>query len=295
MKTGKNTYLKSNLNTIIIFNKDICHDPAKATEKEWLETNGIGGYASSTIIGANTRRYHGLLMAATKPPLGRTLLFSKLEEFLCIEGKDFPLSTNLYPHAIYPEGYKNLVQFSLTPFPTFAYSINGISVKKTVFMVHGENTTVILYHVDGKGKTGIIPSSLFLKIRVMVTFRDYHWLTRENPAFNTNYKILDNKGICLQPYDTLPPMYLFHDAQSMDTTQFWYKNMEYPKEIERGLEAHEDHFSPFALHFDLNKGTDCFIVASTKEYDKLNVFELLNKETIRRKNTCIAQHEIGRA
>ena len=136
----------------IVFNKDICHDLSKATEKEWLETNGIGGYASSTIIGANTRRYHGLLMAATRPPLGRTLMLSKLEESLCINGEEFPVSTNIYPNAIYPEGHKNLSQFCLNPFPTFEYSVNGIDIKKIVFMVHGENTTVTLYQVNCRGE-----------------------------------------------------------------------------------------------------------------------------------------------
>ncbi|MDN3514169.1 MAG: amylo-alpha-1,6-glucosidase [Candidatus Brocadia sp.] len=264
----------------ILFNEDICHDISKAIEKEWLETNGIGGYASSTIIGANTRRYHGLLMAATRPPLGRTLLLSKLEEYLCIDGKEIPLSANIYPDAIYPEGYKNLSQFSLTPFPTFHYSISGIRVKKIVLMIYGENTTVILYQVDRKGE---LPVALTMKIRVMVTFRDYHWLTHENTSFRTDYKTL-SRGIRLQPYDSLSPMYLFFNAQTMDKTSFWYKNMEYPKEIERGMEAHEDHFSPFALHFDLHKETNCYIVASTKEYDALDVTVLVNKETERRKN-----------
>ncbi|MEP9411295.1 MAG: glycogen debranching enzyme N-terminal domain-containing protein [Candidatus Brocadia sp.] len=264
----------------IVFNEDICHDIPKAIEKEWLETNGIGGYASSTIIGANTRRYHGLLMAATRPPLGRTLLLSKLEEFLYIEGKEFPLSTNVYPHAIYPSGYENLTQFSLKPFLTFNYSINGINIKKIVFMVHGENTTVILYQVD---RSGELPFTLTMKVRVMVAFRDYHWLTHENPSFKTDYKFLAN-GICLQPYDALPPLYLYFNAQSMDKASFWYKNMEYPKEIERGMDAHEDHFSPFALHFDLNKGNDCYVMASTKEYDTLDIPGLVNKEIERRKN-----------
>src|SRR3990167_7743577 len=260
----------------ILFNKDICRDLSNAIEKEWLETNGIGGFASSTIVGVNTRRYHGLLFAATKPPLGRTLLLSKLEEFLCIEGKEIPLSTNTYPNAIYPEGYKNLVKFSLEPFPTFQYSINGISIKKIIFMVHGENTTVILYQVNCRGER---PFALTLKVRVMVAFRDYHWITHENPDFKTDYKILANGGICLQPYEGFTPMYLFHNAQTMDNASFLYKNMEYPKEIERGLESHEDHFSPFALHFDLNKGKDCHIVASTNEINKLDVFEILEKET----------------
>ena len=264
----------------IVFNKDICHDLSKAAEKEWLETNGIGGYASSTIIGANTRRYHGLLMAATRPPIGRTLMLSKLEEFLCIDGKEYPLSTNIYPNTIYPEGYKNLVQFSLNPFPTLEYSVNGINIKKIVFMVHGENTTVILYHIETARR---LVCTEYLKVRVMVAFRDYHWLTHENHEFKADYKNLTNGGVCLQPYEKLPSMYLFHNAQTMDKASFWYKNMEYPKEIERGLEFHEDHFSPFALHFDLNKGMNCYVVASTNEYGKLDVFELLNKESDRRK------------
>jgi len=261
---------------IIAFNKETCHNISQSAEKEWLITNGIGGYASSTIIGANTRRYHGLLMAATKPPLGRTLLLSKLEEFLCINGEEFPLATNIYPNAVYPEGYKNLVQFSLNPFPTFEYAVRGVNVKKTVFMVHGENTTVILYQMNCGGERTF---NLTLKARVLVAFRDYHWLTHENQAFKTDYKILANGGICLQPYEGFTPMYLFHNAEAMDNASFWYKNMEYPKEIERGLESHEDHSSPCAFQFDLNKGTDCYIVASTNKYETVNGFELLQKET----------------
>ena len=245
-----------------------------------METNGIGGYASSTTVGANTRRYHGLLIAATKPPLGRTLLLSKLEEFLCTDGKEIPLSTNIYPNTTYPEGYKNLVQFSLNPFPTFEYSINGINIKKTVFMVYGENTTVIMYQVNCKGGQMFAPT--LLKARVLMAFRDHHWLTHENQAFKTDYKMLANNGVCLQPYDTLPPMYLFHNAQSLDKASFWYKNMEYPKEIERGMEAHEDHFSPLALHFDLSKQRDCYIAATAKAYEEIDVMDLFGKELSRR-------------
>lgn len=268
----------------ISFDKEVCSNISCAIEKEWLITNGIGGYASSSIIGTNTRRYHGLLMAAIKPPLGRTLLLSKLEETLCMDDKEYPLSTNIYHGAVYPDGYRNLVQFSLRPFPTYEYCVNGVHIEKTIFMVHGENTTVILYRTNYRGER-TFGHSLFLKARVMVAFRDYHWLTRENPTFRTDYTILEN-GVRLQPYDSLPPMHVFHNAARMDKTQFWYKNMEYPKEIERGLDAHEDHFCPFALHFDLNKGMDCYVVATTKEYNTLDVFGLLNKETDRRECIC---------
>lgn len=270
----------------MIFTQDVCQNLSVSLEKEWLETNGIGGYASSTISGANTRRYHGLLMAATRPPLGRTLLLSKLEERLCLEGKESHLSANVYPNAIYPEGYRNLVRFSLNPFPTFDYSVNGIPIKKTVFMVHGENTTVILYQIPDRDEW---PFAVTLKVRVMIAFRDYHCVTHENPYLKTGYKILTH-GVCLQPYDALPPLYLFHNACSTDNAAFWYKNMEYPKEIERGLDAHEDHFSPCALHFDLNAGKDFFVVASVKEYDKIDVLGLFNAEAALRKNTGRAQY-----
>ncbi len=270
----------------IVFNTDICHDLSLATEKEWLETNGIGGYASSTIIGANTRRYHGLLMAATRPPLGRTLLLSKLEEFLCMNGEELPLSTNIYPNAVHPEGYKNLVRFSLNPFPTFEYSLNGISIKKMVFMVHGENTTVTLYQARCVGERPHAPT---LKVRVMVAFRDYHWLTHENPGFNADYQHLTNR-ICLKPYEGLPALYLYHNAHATDKASFWYKNMEYPKEIERGLDAHEDHFSPFALCFDLKNESDCYVVASTREFDAIDVSELLKKEITLREKDSQAEH-----
>src|SRR5688500_11042944 len=96
---------------------DICGEFETASSREWLETNGIGGYASSSVSGANTRRYHGLLVAATRPPLGRMVLLSKFEETVIIDGKRFDISTNQYPGTIYPTGYKFLKDFRLDPFP----------------------------------------------------------------------------------------------------------------------------------------------------------------------------------
>ena len=99
--------------------------PEQATGREWLETNGIGGFASGSVSGALTRRYHGLLTAATKPPLGRLTLLSKYEETLWIGSTPYELSTNLYPDSIHPQGYKLLKEFRLDPFPTWIYEIAG--------------------------------------------------------------------------------------------------------------------------------------------------------------------------
>src|SRR6185295_17441822 len=127
---------------MIQINRDICRELSSATRREWLETNGIGGFASSTIAGLNTRRYHGLLTAATKPPVGRVVLLSKLEETLVIDGRRYELSTNQYPGTVHPKGFNYQTGFRLDPFPTFSFQVEDVRLEKSVFMVQGENTTV---------------------------------------------------------------------------------------------------------------------------------------------------------
>src|SRR5205823_7395745 len=110
---------------MIEMDQESCRNLERALSHEWLETNGIGGFASSTITGLNTRRYHGLLVAATKPPVGRMVLLSKMEETLVIDGRRFELSCNRYPGVIHPEGYLYLKQFRQDPFAVFVYEAGG--------------------------------------------------------------------------------------------------------------------------------------------------------------------------
>src|SRR5215470_1819242 len=130
---------------MIKLNQESCQNLDTALSREWLETNGIGGFSSSTVIGLNTRRYHGLLTAATKPPVGRVVLLSKLEETFVIDGRRYELSANQYPGVIHPRGFEYQTSFRLDPFPTFTYEIEGLQIEKSVFMVQGENTTVVQY------------------------------------------------------------------------------------------------------------------------------------------------------
>src|ERR1043166_5588253 len=123
---------------MIQFDQESCRDLNIALTREWLETNGIGGVFSSPIFGLNTRRYHGLLTAATKPPVGRIVLLSKLEETLVIDGRRYELSSNQYAGVIHPQGFNYETGFRLDPFPGFTYEIEGVCLKKSVFMVHGE-------------------------------------------------------------------------------------------------------------------------------------------------------------
>ena len=110
---------------MIQFDESICRNLDLACRREWLETNGIGGFASSTIVGLNTRRYHGLLVAATKPPVGRMVLLSKVEETLVMNGRRFDLSCNRYPGVVHPQGHAFLKQFRQDPFPLFVYEVEG--------------------------------------------------------------------------------------------------------------------------------------------------------------------------
>src|SRR3954454_23101836 len=101
-----------------------------ARDREWLETNGLGGFASSTLAGLNTRRYHGLLIAALAPPAGRTVLLSRLEETLVVDGQRFDLSTNQYPGAVHPAGYQYLARFRRAPYPIATYRVDALEIDK---------------------------------------------------------------------------------------------------------------------------------------------------------------------
>ena len=247
---------------MIHFSSEVCGNLDSAIECEWLETNGLGGFASSTIIGLNTRRYHGLLVAATKPPLGRIVMLSKLEETLFIDGRGFDLSANRYPGVVHPQGFRYLKQFRLDPFPIFTYEVEGIEIEKSVFMVQGENTTVIQYALRKNDHAGS-PKDLRLEIRPLIAFRDSHSTTHENAAINASVE--EHPGIAsVTPYQGLPSLHLAHNAITLQPMGNWYRNFEYDAERERGLDFTEDLFNPMVLAFDLTIDRNATIIASTE-------------------------------
>src|SRR3974390_291864 len=136
---------------MITFTKDILHNLEAVTSREWLETNGIGGFACSTVSGLNTRRYHALLTAAMRPPAGRVVLLSKLDETAVIDGLRYDLSSNQYSGAVHPAGYLSMEEFRLDPYPIFTFAVGGVRIEKLLFMVHGQKTTGITYRLRGPG------------------------------------------------------------------------------------------------------------------------------------------------
>ena len=245
-----------------------------ARKLEWLETNGLGGFASSTVIGMNTRRYHGLLTAATKPPVGRALLLAKLEETLVIGDERFDLGTNQYPGVIHPAGYRYLSEFRLDPFPVFHYHAGGVEIEKRVFLVQGENTVVVEYEQ-------LAGPACEMEVRPLVAFRDYHATTHRNDALNAT--VQQDKGmLSLQPYPDLPRLYFANDAVRVETTGEWFKNFEYEMERQRGLDFQEDLFQPFLLRYAMKPGGRAAVIASTVPHAAADAMQLKNAELQRR-------------
>ena len=274
---------------MIQFKEDVCANLDAALGREWLETNGLGGFASSTILGLNTRRYHGLLVAALKPPVERFVLLSKLEDILIIDGQAFELSANRYPGVVHPQGFRYLKQFRLDPFPVFTYEIEGIEIEKSVFMLHGENTTVVQYHLK-KNNHPERPNRVSLEIRPLIAFRDYHSTTHENGAINGSVE--QQPGMVkVTPYDGLPSLYLSHTpAEVAKPGGGWYRNFEYGAEQERGLDFHEDLFNPLILRFDLKLQRQAAVIASTDPHEAESATEYRRTEITRRRKVVISTH-----
>lgn len=263
---------------MIAFNRDVCGHLDQALSREWLETNGLGGFASSSIAGANTRRYHGLLMAATNPPVGRVLLLSKLEETLLIAERRVDLATNEYAGAVHPRGLDFLVGFRLDPFPVFTFECEGVLLEKAVFMPHGQNTTVIAYRL----LRAPAKANVELELRPLIAFRDYHSTTHENGALNP--ALQQEPGlVSVAPYPGLPRLYLAHNAAEVGMPGSWYRNFFYRLEQERGLDAVEDLFNPMMLRFVLSQASDAIVIASTERQDANHAAAYREAELRRRK------------
>ncbi|MHC1572590.1 MAG: amylo-alpha-1,6-glucosidase [Methanosarcinales archaeon] len=226
--------------------------------REWLVPNGIGGYASSTIIAANSRKYHGLLVSAMDPPLGRRVLLAGIDETLRFGCESLELSVHKYPDTVYPQGFLHLSSFRMENFPTFIYETSGLRVEKTVFMEHGANAVFIEYSV-------VNPESIECEIllRPMVTNRDFHTTRRRE---DYNFETLTSEARC-EVFDRENIVLgLASDKAVFLKDESWYYNVEYDHDRVRGLDYQEDIYSPGYFTLSLRSGASFSIAASTPAY-----------------------------
>lgn len=260
---------------MIAFDRDTCADFETALSKEWLETNGVGGFASSTLVGCNTRRYHSLLTAALHPPSGRMALVNGLEEWALVGDARYDLSCQQYPGVVHPRGHENLIGFRLDPWPLWTYRIGPLVLEKSLTMIHGENTVILTYKIRKE-----VPGAELL-IRPLLTGRDFHSLHKENASLNAQATV--QGGVCaVTPYAGVPTVYFHHNAKEYQPGFNWHRQIEYVRETERGLESQEDFWSPGQLRYALVPSQDVMLVVTTEGAGYFDASYLLNAERQRR-------------
>lgn len=256
--------------------KDKTHlrDYAAAIQNEWLETNGLGGWSSSSIIGCNTRRYHGLLVAATVPPAERTVLLSKLDETVIINSERFELGVNDYGEVIHPDGNQFLKNFNKELFPHWIYEVNGLQIKKTIAMIHEENTVVIIYDVVKAKKV------FKLELLPLMAGRFYHSLQHAGPQMHWDVEF--KNGQFHNKPDAELDVYISIPGSTYQHTPRWFNNFKYAVEEYRGQDFTEDLFNHGIFSVQLKKGDSLGIIVSTEDAKERDAHDLLAKESLRR-------------
>ena len=245
------------LPTEVDFGRDICCDLGAAESREWLVTNGIGGYAFGTIAGHRTRCYHGLLVAALQPPLGRTLLVAKLDETARYGAEEFSLFTNRWADGtISPEGYRNIERFHLEgTTPVWTFALADALLEKRIFMQSGSNTTYVLYRLIRAS------APVELSIKVLADYADEHCVTvdKTTPMEVTPVE----RGLQVIASDGATPFYVLSDSAKASPGKDWYRNFDLAAERARGLPDRTDHFFAGEFRATVAPGRSLTVVAST--------------------------------
>lgn len=256
---------------------DINNNIKQSLKRDWIITNGIGGFCSQSQIGCNTRKYHGLLIAPLTPPARRFLILSKLDESIETNGKKYNLFTNIANGDI-SEGYKYLKEFKKEYIPIYTYQVEGIIIKKFICMQYGKNTVVVLYRVQNQN------TETKLTLAPVVNFRDFHTINN-NHHFEAVQSHLNTKVKVILDGNTSTPIYMnCSEGKYLKHIDDTFYNMYYPREEERGFCAEENHYVPGVYNINLapNEEKDITFVCSLEEnIDEIDGIDIINKEVIR--------------
>ncbi|MEO0647318.1 MAG: glycogen debranching enzyme N-terminal domain-containing protein, partial [Cyanobacteria bacterium J06650_10] len=258
----------SSTNSAIRFGRDICSDPEQSTQREWLITNGIGGYGCGTLSGLLTRCYHGWLVAALKPPVERTLLLTKLDETAHYLSKPYPLSCDRWSGGTTTgHGYRNIESFHLSgTIPTWTYTCADARLQKRIWMQPGENTTYIQYQLNRAS------TPFNLVIKALFNHRDHHCTTKSHHGlqpwqFSTRSH---PRGLKISADGCPVPFYLLSTRGQLLPNDKWYQDYFLTQEKYRGLIHLDDHFHGATLRTALSPGETVTIACSTEPFPNLD-------------------------
>ncbi len=246
----------------------------KGLEREWIISNGIGGYASQSIIGANTRKYHGLLVAPLMPPSRRFVILSKVDEaiFFKEENKEEILYTNICKNYI-SEGYKNLESFEKEYNPIYIYTVDGIKITKQIVMVYGQNTVCVHYKIENSDK------NIIFKLAPIMNYRDFHHIN-SNHEYKINELIIENKVRVTIDGNKISPIYMYlKEGKYIEHQNDIFKNMYYLEEEKRGFFPEEDLIVPGRYEIELTANETkeftfvCSLESNIEEIDGKKVIE----------------------
>ena len=242
----------------IHFGREVCGNFDQAQAKEWLVANGVGGYASGTVAGLLTRRYHGLLIAALQPPLGRTLMLAKLDDTALYGDRFYSLHANRWADGtVGPHGYRHLEQFALEgSIPVWRYACADALLEKRVWMQPGANTTYIHYQLVRATQP------LMLTLKAMVNYRDYHSNTQADGWRMTI--VPEDHGVYVSAYPEAVQLHLTSDRAEAAPAHDWYYGFELSAERDRGLSDRDDHLHAATFQATLQPGESLTLVASTE-------------------------------
>ena len=259
---------------------DVLQNWDESSRREWLVTNGLGGYASASLSGANTRRYHGLLVPAFSPPLGRAVLLSKVEEEVRVEDQLYQLSANKYPSVVQPQGFRHLQRFTTRPVPTFTYQFHEDTVvlEKRVWMAHARNTVYVQYTLVKA------PEPVRLSLVPLTAYKDYHTEQHRWDGFLGTTTFEPDGRIQFVAYPTAHPLFLsMRPPFAFSDHSGWFYNFEHPREQERGLDFTEDLYCPGRLDGPLSPGQTVTLIATVETETPEDPDEAFRSELSRRR------------
>ena len=265
-------------NAVVQLGREVCGSLELAEQREWLVTNGIGGYASGTVSGNLTRRYHGLLVAALRPPGGRTQLVAKLEEAVSYDGAEFALTTNRWASgAVEPQGHLNIESFRLEgTVPVWRFALADALLEKRIWMRQGENTTFVQYLLLRGNR------ALRMAVKALVNYRDFHSSTHAG-----DWRMLIDsvgRGIRITAFDGANPFYLLGAEVRFEPKHEWYRDYFLPMERARGLDDHEDHLLAATARGQLTSGQSMTFVLTTNSQAELDGIKSRAESSERERN-----------
>ncbi len=286
--------------------------------REWLVTNGLGSFGSGSMSGANSRRYHGLFVAALEPPTKRTLLLSRIDEHLGGEN----ISTNLWtPDVVNPRGYEKIVAFSIYPCPHWVYELEAGYLIKLVFMLPGKQHSYVGYSWHSKQNEGASQPGASqpggaqpgaaqpgaaqpgatqqgaaqpgatgqqLDLHVITNFRDFHSETHGSREWRFQQEH-DQNSVCIRAYEGAQELFINFAAGKWVPDANWYDGYFYPRELERGLPDREDAFHAGYLQLNLTDGDSILLTASLEPMEELLTLEEALRELVRHREGLLAQ------